>query len=222
MQYLYHADASSAVLQLTGDEYRYIIKVRRHRLGESIYLRNHTDHNLYRYTIVSLDRREATLSLEGHEESHIMPARELHIGWCMIDPKTIEKMLPTLNEIGVDRITFIYCTRSQQQFKPDFKRLSKIVLNSSQQSGRSEMMQFEIAKTLDDFLSANPESYLLNFSQEHLCSNMDIETIVVGCEGGLTADEVALFEQSRVVGLDTPLILKSESAVVAVAARLII
>jgi len=222
LQYLYHSDASSSRLELVGDEHRYIFRVRRHRVGESIYLRNLTDNHLYHYTITSLDKRQAILSLVGYKESVVIPDRELHIGWCMIDPKSIEKMLSTLNEIGVSKITFIYCSRSQKQFKLDFERLNKIILNSSQQSGRSEMMKLEVATTLKDFLLANPKSYLLNFSDNHISSDMSISSIVIGCEGGLTEDEIILFDDSHVVGLDTPLILKSESAIATVAAKLII
>lgn len=222
MQYLYHPDASSSVLELNGDEHRYIFKVRRHKMGDKIYLRNLIDKNLYQYDILLLDKKSAILSLVGYNESTVIPERNLHIGWCMIDPKSIEKMLPTINEIGVSKITLIYCSRSQKQFKLDFERIRKIILNSSQQSGRSEIMKFEVVHSLEDFTLLNPDSYLLNFSKNSLDADMDIKTIVVGCEGGLTKDEVALFDSEKIVGLDTPLILKSESAVSAIASKLII
>lgn len=222
MQYLYHSDASSSVLELNGDEHRYIFKVRRHKMGDKIYLRNLIDKNLYQYDILLLDKKSAILSLVGYNESTVIPERNLHIGWCMIDPKSIEKMLPTINEIGVSKITLIYCSRSQKQFKLDFERIRKIILNSSQQSGRSEIMKFEVVHSLEDFTLLNPDSYLLNFSKNSLDADMDIKTIVVGCEGGLTKDEVALFDSEKIVGLDTPLILKSESAVSAIASKLII
>ena len=38
-----------------------------------------------------------------------------------METKNIEKVLPTLNEMGVHEITFIYCERSQKSFKVDFK-----------------------------------------------------------------------------------------------------
>ncbi len=221
MQYLYHSEASSSTLYLTGDEHRYIFKVRRHRVGESIYLRNLEDDILYRYLIASIDKKEALLELESQESYPLKATRELHIGWCIIDPKSIEKALPTLNELGVSKVTFIYCKRSQKSFKVDFKRYQKILLNSSQQSGRSDIMKLELIDNLSEFMRANPQSYLLNFSDKKLSSSSDIETIVVGCEGGLSANEVKLFESDRVVGLDTPLILRSESAVAVVGSLLI-
>jgi 16S rRNA (uracil1498-N3)-methyltransferase len=127
-----------------------------------------------------------------------------------------------LNESGVSHITFIYCDRSQKQFRLDFDRLEKILLNSSQQSGRSQQMQLAFVDSIEAFIMQYPKSYLLHFSEQNLSKENDIETIVIGCEGGLTDAEIALFDPQQIVGLDTPLILRSESAVAAVASKLLL
>ena len=222
MQYLFHAQASEPNLTLTGDEHRYIFKVRRHREGETIALRNLIDEQIYFYKISSLDKKQAHLELEKSETLTVKAKKNLHIGWCVIDPKSVEKVLPTLNEMGVDKITFIYCSRSQKSFKPDFKRLEKILLNSSQQSGRSSLMMLEIENSLEHFLEENPETIMLNFSKYILDEMSDKNTFLIGCEGGFTKEEVALFESTNIMGLETPLILKSESAVCAVASKLLL
>jgi 16S rRNA (uracil1498-N3)-methyltransferase len=222
MQYLYHPDASAPQLELTGDTHRYLFKVRRHRAGEVIALRNLQDGVLYSYLIETMDKKTALLSLQTQQHVDIAARHRLHIGWCMIDPKSIEKSLPSLNESGVDRITFIYCERSQKQFRLDFDRLEKILLNSSQQSGRSQQMQLASVDSMEAFVMQYPQSYLLHFSEQNLSKEHEIETIVVGCEGGLTDAEIKLFDPEKIVGLDTPLILRSESAVVAAASKLLL
>ena len=222
MQYLYHPEASALQLTLMGDDHRYLFKVRRHRVGEVIALRNLQDGILYHYLIERMDKKTAHLLLQREETLEITAKRVLHIGWCMIDPKSIEKMLPTLNEMGVARITFISCARSQKQFSPDFERLGKILLNASQQSGRSQLMQLDTSDSLEAFVSVYPESFLLHFSEQHMGEKKEIETIVIGCEGGLTEEEVSLFSPEKIVGLDTPLILRSESAVTAAASKILL
>lgn len=222
MLYLYHKEAGEPQLTLVGDEHRYIFKVRRHQVGETLYLRNLEDGVLYRYLITFIDKRSVILELQESQTLDVKAKNPLHIGWCVIEPKNIEKVLPSLNEMGVEKITFIYCKRSQKSFKVDFKRLEKILLNSSQQSGRSEMMQLEIADDLESFLKNYPQSKMLNFSEKKIGTQEDIETIVIGCEGGFHEDEMALFKPENIVGLDTPLVLKSESAVCAVAAKLLL
>lgn len=222
MLYLYHKEAGQPQLTLLGDEHRYIFKVRRHKVDDTLYLRNLEDGLLHHYLITYMDKRSVNLELQESQTLEVKAKVPLHIGWCVIDPKSIEKILPSLNEMGVAKITFIYCARSQKSFKPDFKRLEKILLNSSQQSGRSEMMQLDMVESLEAFIAENPQSYLLNFSEHTFSSKISIDTIVVGCEGGITEDEVALFAPQRVVGFDTPLVLKSESAVCAVAAKILL
>jgi len=222
MVYLYHKDAGTPQLILSGEAHRYIFKVRRHRADESLYLRNLRDGTLYHYRIAQLDKRSASLLLQASRVVEVKAAKPLHIGWCIIDPKSIEKVLPSLNEMGVEKITFIYCKRSQKSFKPDFKRLEKILLNSSQQSGRSVMMQLDMAENLETFLVRYPESKMLHFSKTHLISTEETETIVIGCEGGFTPEERALFSEEKRVGFSTPLVLKSESAACAAAAKLLV
>ncbi|MFT7880373.1 MAG: 16S rRNA (uracil(1498)-N(3))-methyltransferase [Sulfurimonas sp.] len=222
MLYLYNTLAGQPSLTLEGDDHRYIFKVRRHKVDDILYLRNLEDGLIYRYLITQMDRRNTTLVLQESQVLEVKAKCDLHIGWCVIDPKSVEKVLPSLNEIGVAKITFIYCDRSQKSFKPDFKRWEKILLNSSQQSGRSVMMQLEMAESLEAFLSENPQSYLLNFSEHTLSSGMTVDTVVVGCEGGVTEDEVALFAPEKIVGFDTPLVLKSESAVCALASKILL
>ena len=222
MQYLYHPEASGSQLLLTGDRHRYLFKVRRHKAGERIDLRNLKDDGLYRYLIAYLDKKGARLVLQSQQDLVVAAERTLHIGWCMIDPKRIEKILPTLNEIGVAQITFIQCERSQKQFRPEFERWQKILLNSSQQCGRSTKMQLQQAKSLAAFVQEHPNAWLLHFSDNTLAVENKIGTIVAGCEGGLTEAEVALFDPGKIAGLDTPLILRSESAVVAAAGKLLL
>jgi len=220
--YLYNAQAGTPQLHLEGDDHRYIFKVRRHKVEDTLYLRNLEDGLLHRYLITYIDKRSVMLLLQESSTLDVKAKGSLHLGWCVIDPKSIEKVLPSLNEMGVEKITFIYCKRSQKSFKLDFKRLEKILRNSSQQSGRSEMMQLEMADDLESFIVKNPKSKMLNFSEDNFIGHSVFDTIVVGCEGGFHADEVELFSLEDIVGFDTPLVLKSESAVCAVTSKLLL
>ncbi len=222
MQYLFHPQASEPSLELRGDEHRYIFKVRRHREGEEIAMRNLKDNKIYLYTISSLNKKQALLTLKYSKVLEVKAKKSLHIAWCVIEPKSIEKVLPTLNEIGIEKISFIYCKRSQKSFKLDFNRLEKILLNSSQQCGRSQLMELEMVDNLELFLKNYPETVMLNFSKKILSKDKHISTIAIGCEGGFTKEEIALFESNNIIGLDSPLILKSESAVCAVGAKLLL
>jgi len=222
MQYLHHPDASNSIVVLTGDPYRYLFKVRRHKAGERVALRNLEDDMLYHYEIVKRDKKEAILHLASQEKMRIAAVKRLHLGWCVIDPKSIEKALPSLNELGVEQITFIYCERSQQSFKLDFARWQRILLNSSQQCGRSHRITLAHEESLSRFIKKYPEAHLLHFSERVLSQKEEIDTVVIGCEGGLSEEECLLFSPEKIVGLKTPMVLRSESAVVAAASLLLL
>ena len=222
MLYLYNKNAGLSQLFLEGDDHRYIFKVRRHKIEEILYLRNLQNEVVYKYRITSMDKKSLLLVLEEEKILPITAKKKLHIGWCVIDPKSIEKVLPSLNEIGVDKITFIYCSRSQKSFKLDFNRFHKILLNSSQQSGRSSLMILEKEECLKTFLTNNPQTKMLNFSRDNFISTSEVSTIVIGCEGGFTEEEISLFNPKDIIGFDTPLVLKSESAICSVASKLLL
>jgi len=222
MQFLHHPEAGASRLEVEGERYRYLFKVRRFHRDDPLPLRNLSDDRLYTYRVEDLDRRRAFLTLESFRDFPVLPPRALHLGWCVIDPRTIEKSLPALNEIGVTRITFIQCRRSQRNFHPDFERLERILVNSSQQCGRSRLMELGFSESLAGFFHDHPRSLLLDFSEKALGCDMETETLVVGCEGGFQEEERSLFPPERIVGLGTSLILRSESAACAAAARVLL
>lgn len=222
MQFFYHEQAGQNSLTIDSELHKYIFKVRRHNTNETLYFRNLNDKNIYSYSVMSINRRETSLALERFEEKIIEPNKKLHIGWCVVDPKTVEKTIASLNEIGVSKITFIYCKYSQKQFKINFEKLNKILQNSSSQSGRSSIIELYSCDSLKEFLEENPDSYMFNFSPNNIKNNsVDIKTIVLGCEGGFSSDEIELFDSSKVVGVDSNIILRSETAAISLASHIL-
>jgi 16S rRNA (uracil1498-N3)-methyltransferase len=223
VQFLFSDNAGNESLKLKGEEYKYLFKVRRHEVGDTLYFRTRSkSEELHKYEVVSLDGRSAILKRLSSELKELKAAKELHIGWCVIDPKSVEKVLPSLNEIGVARISFIYCARSQKNFKTDISRYERILETSSQQCGRSKPIVFEVYKTLDAFLQLHPETVVLDFCDELLGCENEIKTVLIGCEGGFSQEEREKVETLKRFRLDTPMILRSESAAMAIAAKVLI
>ncbi len=221
MKFLYHRDAAKERVLLEGEEYRHLFKSRRHKRGELLLLRNMKDGNLYRYKILEVDRKFALLQLEDMEQKESLPLGFLRLGWCVIDPKTVEKSLPMLNEIGVSSICFVYCERSQRNFRLRMEKLKKILISSSQQCGRSRLMELEVYDSLERFLSDYPDCAVLDFGGEVL-ENEKPRTLLVGCEGGFSQKERELFKDRKIFSLRTDNVLKSETAAVAAAAKILL
>lgn len=223
MQFTYDENCGEELLIVENEVYKYLFKARRHKVGEIIAFRNLKDSYIYFYKVINIDRRKATLQLALSEEKIVQNNRKLHLGWCIVDPKTVEKSIASLNEMGLEKITFIHCEYSQKNFKQNFEKLEKILINSSSQCGRSSIIKLETCESLEKFLNENKDCFILDFSSTNINEKKDeIKTIVLGCEGGFSKEEREKFNSSKVVGLDSNLILRSESAAFAIASKLII
>lgn len=223
VQFLFNEAAGEESLKLRGEEYKYLFKVRRHNIDDVLYFRTRDQsENLHGYKVISLDGRSALLEHISSEVREVKSEKDLHIAWCVIDPKSVEKVLPSLNEMGVAKISFIYCARSQKNFKIDFARYERILETSSQQCGRSKQIELSSFKTLDSFLDENPETVVLDFCDEVLHCENRVSTVLIGCEGGFSDEERAKIEGLKRFRLDTPMILRSESAAMAIASKVLI
>jgi len=221
--YTFCDDAGKESLHIKGELYKYLIKVRRHNVGDELSFRSHDDIKiLHTYKLLHVEPRNAELSLISSKIKEVKADKSLHVGWCIIDVKSIEKVLPSLCEIGVDKITFISCARSQKNFKIDFKRFQRIQEASMQQSGRSSYIDFDTCNCIKDFIELNPNTKVFDFCENTLENTNNFETVLIGCEGGFSKDERNILKNQDSFKLDSPMVLRSESAVLAVASKIIL
>jgi len=223
MIYLFNENAGKERFSIKGEDFKYLIKVRRHAVGDVLGFRNKEDiKTLHLYKLAEVEPRSAAFELLSSEVLEIKAKKELHIGWCVIDSKSVEKVLASLNEVGVSKITFIYCERSQKNFKADFKRYERIIEASNQQCGRTELMAFEVCKNIELFIEENPDTKVFDFTEKTLECESDFQTVLIGCEGGFSSKEKEFLKNQEVFRLDTPMVLRSESAALAVASKILL
>jgi 16S rRNA (uracil1498-N3)-methyltransferase len=221
--YILLEDTPAENLLLKGEVFKYLVKVRRHRVGDRVSFRvKENMDSLYLYEVKVIENRSIALEQISCEEKVVTSKIPLHIAWCIIDVKSIEKVLPSLSEIGVDKISFIACERSQKNFKLDFKRFERILEASMQQCGRSTYIAFDTYKNIADFIQAFPQTKVFDFTEKTVDDYSDIQTVLVGCEGGFSSEEKKFLLSQDVFRLDTPMILRSESAVMAVASKILL
>ncbi|AYJ77406.1 16S rRNA (uracil(1498)-N(3))-methyltransferase [Aliarcobacter cryaerophilus] len=223
MQFIYDKNAKNDLLKIEDENYNYIVKARRHKLDDILDFRNLEDDFLYSYKISEIDKKSLFLNLLKKEEKIIENSKKIHLAWCVVDPKTIYENIASLNELGVDKITFVYSDFSQKNFKINFEKLEKILINSSSQCGRSSIIKLDIYKNIDTFIKDNPDTYFLDFSQTSIDSKvLDIKTLMIGTEGGFSKRERELFNNNFVVGFSSNLILKSQTAIISATSKIIL
>lgn len=217
MQFLYDKNAGEADIEIKSDTFKHL-KAQRKKVGECLHVRNLNDEFLYMYNIEQIQRNSAYLSLQSKEKSEKLPF-DFTLGWAIVEPKIIEKTLPFLNEIGVKSINFVYSDFSQKHFKLDMQRMQRILINSCQQCGRSKLMEFKVFKNIEKYLHVNPNSYALDFDGKSI-QKEKVKEVLVGCEGGFSQRERNLFQNT--IGFSSPLILKSETAVIAISSKVML
>ncbi|GAB6074061.1 16S rRNA (uracil(1498)-N(3))-methyltransferase [Nautilia lithotrophica] len=219
MQFIYFPDPSTQIT-ITGDEHKYLFKVRRIKKNEFVKIRNLKDDYLYIYKIESINKKEAILSLIEKKLSPNKPKKHFHLAWCIIEPKNIEKTLPSLNEIGISKITFIYCEYSQKNFKIKLDRIEKILINSAQQCGRSNIPEIEIVSSSQEFFEKYKEFYALDFDGSEIeCNFYSNKPFLIGPEGGFSDKERKYFKNKfKLKGF----ILRSETAAISICSKILL
>ncbi|EGK7562371.1 16S rRNA (uracil(1498)-N(3))-methyltransferase [Campylobacter coli] len=217
MQFLYHKQAGEEILKLKGEEFAHL-KARRIKENEILSLRNLEDDLIYDYKISNLDRNSCLLYfLNKHLKPHLHS--ELNLALAVIDTKILEKTLPFLNELGVANLHLVITEFSQRNFKLDFERLEKIIISSCEQCGRSRKMQIQSYKNIQEFSKSFPNAILVDFEGE--IKEFDkTQLYFIGPEGGFSPKEKQMFKEK--ICLKVPNILRSQSAVVAVAAKILL
>lgn len=222
MMFLYEPAAGAASVSVEQENHHYLFRVRRHREGDTIALCNLQDGVVYEYRVEAVGKKEARLTRVS-QTPRPFAGPKLHLGWCVIDPKSVQAALPMLNELGVTKISFVTCDRSQKNFAPPLEKLTKILIASCQQSGRTELMTLETVDSLARLRGMYGDLAVIDFGGQPLEKGSDGERcFLIGCEGGFSAADKAVLEGAPVYGLGCAGVLRSETAAVAVAARLLV
>lgn len=223
MVFSYDERSGADSLKIEGDTFRHLFLARRSRSDESFLFCNLQEPVLYEYKAASVGKKDAVLELAARHEK-TQKTKKTALAWSVVDPKTIEKTLPMLNEMGIDTLYFVYADRSQKNFKIDMPRLQKILINSCCQCGRMDIMGIEIFKSIKEFADKTGDFCVFDFGGA-LPSGDDKDALfLIGPEGGFSEGERELLKQKakKILSFDTPNILRSETAVLSAASLKII
>jgi len=217
MQFLFSEFAGLGTLEITGDGLAHL-RARRVREGERIDVRNLRDGTNYLYEISALSKRAATLNLVFKSSVIISGASDFSVAWAVCESATIEKCLPQLNEMGVKCLNLVFCEYSQRDTRLNSERFSKIITASCEQCGRDVPLEICIFKDLAELLATHPNIARVDFGGDSFDAFDARFMPLIGPEGGFSEAERALIAKSY--RLNTPNILRSSTAVVAVCAKL--
>lgn len=215
MQFLYYEGAGENTIELDGESFKHI-KAQRKRVGELLRVQNLHEFKAYFYEICELGRK-AKLKLNHTKELNEQEYKGKII-WAICDESVISRTLTALNELGLGELILVYSEFSQGNVRLDFARFWRILANSCEQCGRAKPLKISL-KNINELSDEN--TILLDFEGEikdfKLSEN---EVLFIGPEGGFSKAERQRFKKK--IALNSSLILRSNTAIIACAAKILI
>ena len=182
--------------------------------------------------IEDFDKEDIKLAISEASKSRFMPARDIYLCAAIVKKDTFEWITEKATELGVTHIIPMIAERSEKKSLNE-KRLEKISIEASEQSGRGNVPVIHPIMSLKEaieYLSEiknNPIKMIAFHTDADILSKSDIDdsspmAIFIGPEGGWSIDEVDLFHKSEipVVCLGRQ-VLRTETAVIAALSKVV-
>lgn len=217
MQFIYHIKSGDEVIYIRDYDYNHIFRSRREKKNKNFIFSNMIDYKLYRYKLAELTKKEAIFNLESFVIKQPLYFRT-HIIQSIISMSEFTRILPTLNELMVGKITLFYSDFSQRNEKINLNRLNKILINSSMQCGRLDILKIEVFNNLESVIKHYSNAIALDFGCDEINIWDKTDSFIIGPEGGFSKEERDILK-NRSFSIKSDLIMRSSTASIFVASK---
>ena len=218
----------SQTITVKGDEYHYLSKVRRNKIGDSVEIVDRSG-NRFKGSVEAIDSASAKIKLEERLEKR-PEAYPIHLLVAVPKGSLFDDVVRKVNELGASRITPVICERTV--VKPSdakVERWQRIALESCRQCRRRAPIVVDSELSLEDAVKEvdkealkivlHPDDKSVSFIEVLQRVGKEKLVIAVGPEGGFAEDEISILKKE---GFDSaslgPFILRIETAAIAAAA----
>ena len=226
--YIEPAEIQKAHPQITGTDVRHMQKVLRHAPGDRVIL---IDGSGYEYLAVidAISRDAARFSIIEKTMSTTASPLELVVAQGFLKEKKMDTIVRHLTELGLSRWIPVMSERSVA--RPDKRRMAErmrrweaIAIESLKQCGLSRLPAISPAMTLNELVNDREEydGKIVFWEEEKtpiadlFPSNPKKVLVLIGPEGGFTADEIQLAQTFGFKSISLgPRILRAETAAIA-------
>ncbi len=213
-------------IEVTGEEHHYLSRVRRHRPGDRVELRDKLG-NGYNATLLSIGSRKTILRVEDSIETD-SPVYPVRLMVAVPKRNLLDDVVRKASEIGIEGLTPVITARSVAKPDPDkVVRWRRIADEALRQCGRASVLKVDDIQPLGQALASGAEAgsrFILHPGDGAIPSPSSAETsfpappliVAVGPEGGFTEEEMgrAAVLGYRPIRLPMP-ILRVETAAIA-------
>ncbi|MBF0592411.1 MAG: 16S rRNA (uracil(1498)-N(3))-methyltransferase [Nitrospirae bacterium] len=216
--------------QLSRDTSHYVVSVLRHRVGDGLELFD-AEGRYYRGTITALGKVGVTVRVVQETAPRRESPIELVLCQGLLKGDKMDMVVEKSTELGVNRIIPLLTQRGQTHYTRRRDRWRKIAIEAARQSGR--VVVPDIAQVMDigsliEMVGSEGDALKIMFyeGQSKAARSLHSESraagrvyVLIGSEGGFTAEEVAQAEANGVVitSLGVRILRAETAAIVAVA-----
>ena len=184
---------------LSEDESKHAVRVLRLVVGDAVELIDGRG-GRYAATITEANPKRCQLRITAHEQ---VPPRPYFAHVAVAPTKNLDRMewfVEKAVEIGVERLSFLRCARSERR-ELKLERLEKIAVSALKQSGQAWLPQLDEMLDFSDFVRLLPDpahTYIAHLADDErtalaaLAGTGPGGCVLIGPEGDFTPAEIAL------------------------------
>ena len=189
---------AAATYQLSEDESKHAVRVLRLATGDAVALLDGRG-GRYQAAIAEANSKRCQLRITRHETS---PPRPYFTHVAVAPTKNLDRMewfVEKAVEVGVERISFLRCVRSERR-ELKLERLEKIAVSALKQSGQAWLPQLDELMDFSAFVAAvTPETtFIAHLEKGERTALAQVAgagpgcCVLIGPEGDFTPQEITL------------------------------
>ncbi|WP_461537319.1 16S rRNA (uracil(1498)-N(3))-methyltransferase [Spongorhabdus nitratireducens] len=212
-------------VQLADDAANHVGRVLRMKPGEPLVLFN-SEGGSYQGTIKAVSKKSVSVTLTEHRPDDNESPLRIELGQALSRGERMDWAIQKATEAGVTEITPLFTERCEVKLNSERqeKRLQhwrKVAISACEQCARNRVPVINPPQQLNDWLAARQTklNFVLHHRTERKISGYEVPqsvSLLIGPEGGLSADEIAQAENKQFNALALgPRVLRTETAPVA-------
>ncbi|MRI31550.1 16S rRNA (uracil(1498)-N(3))-methyltransferase [Endozoicomonas sp. OPT23] len=214
--------AVNQVVELTDSAANHVGKVLRMNPEEPLVLFNGEDSS-FQGKITEVSKKTVSVVLESEIESATSSPLKIHLGQTLSRGERMDYAIQKATEMGVTEITPLFSERCEVKLKADRleKRLNhwqQVAISACEQCGLNRVPVIHPPKSVSDWAKEQQSElkFVLHHRTEKKLEGFDQPksvSLMIGPEGGLTADEIVMAEGQGFNALALgPRVLRTETA----------
>ena len=215
----------NTVVQLADDAANHVGRVLRMKPGEPLTLFN-GEGGSYQGAIETVSKKNVSVTLSEHQPDDNESPLRIELGQALSRGERMDWAIQKATEAGVTEITPLFTERCEVKLNSERqeKRLQhwrKVAVSACEQCARNRVPVINPPRQLNDWLAERQTelNFVLHHRTERKLSGYDTPqsvSLLIGPEGGLSADEIAQAEHKQFNALALgPRVLRTETAPVA-------